>query len=120
PDSDYTIEPGVMKLGGGWTIVTAPGIKARTIAIDPRNFGCSYFNEDTNQIDCGWKYALTKMWVRLPDGSELELRDIATQGAPALMANRGDGYYPLVDRGRGRVWRSVDGSGIIFIRDAND
>src|SRR5437870_7765807 len=69
PDGN-AFEPGLAKLGGGWTILLAPGIKARTNGIDPITSGCNYFNEDEGRIDCGSRYVLTKMWVRLPDSSE--------------------------------------------------
>jgi RHS repeat-associated protein len=108
-------EPYLAKLGSGWSILTSPGIKARMIGIDPLTTGCNHFTDD--QRDCGFKYALTKMWVTLPDGSQLELRDVNTQGAPALTTDLTDGYHYLKDRDRGRIWRSIDGSNIIFVRD---
>jgi RHS repeat-associated protein len=111
---DY--EPYLAKLGGGWSILTSPGIKARMFGIDPLTTGCNHFTND--QRDCGFKYALTKMWVTLPDGSQLELRDVATQGAPARTTHLDNNYHYLEDRDRGRIWRSIDGSGLIFVRDA--
>jgi RHS repeat-associated protein len=112
---DY--EPYLSKLGGGWSILTSPGIKLRTFGIDPTTIGCHHTTNE--QPDCGFKYALTKMWVTLPDGSQLELRDVATQGAPSLTTViAGDGYHYLKDRDRGRIWRSIDGSNVIFVRDA--
>ena len=110
---DY--EPYMWKLGGGWSILTSPGIKLRMSGIDPLTIGCNHFTD--GQRDCGFKYALTKMWVTLPDGSQLELRDVATQGAPARTTHLDDNYHYLEDRDRGRIWRSVDGSGVIFVRD---
>ena len=111
---DY--EPYLAKLGGGWSILTAPGIKLRTFGIDPITLGCNHTTDD--QPDCGFKYALSKVWVTLPDGSQLELRDSNTQGAPALISVANGQFHNLVDRDRGRVWRSIDGSGVIFVRDA--
>ncbi|HEY8185434.1 MAG TPA: RHS repeat-associated core domain-containing protein [Pyrinomonadaceae bacterium] len=115
--NDY--DPGVTKLGGGWTIRVAPGIKGKVFGIDPMPVsGCHNLTDDIK--DCGFRYALTKMWLSLPDGSQVELRDSLTQGAPALTTHIQDGYHLLIDRERGRVWRSTDGSNVIFIRDAND
>src|SRR6185295_4463589 len=112
-------EPGLSKLGGGWSIRVAPGIKALTFGFDP--VLVTSCNNLTDGIpDCGSKYALTKMWLTLPDGSQVELRDTLTQGAPARTTVIIDGYHALVDRDRGRVWRSVDGSNVIFVRDTND
>ncbi|HKO61913.1 MAG TPA: hypothetical protein VJV03_12195, partial [Pyrinomonadaceae bacterium] len=111
-------EPGLAKLGGGWTIRVTPGIKALTFGIDPAP--TTWCNQGTDEVpDCGFKYVLTKMWLSLPDGSQIEMRDQATQGAPARATHITDGYRQLIDRDRGRVWRSVDGSGVIFVRDAN-
>ena len=112
-------EPGLSKLGGGWSIRVAPGIKALTFGFDPVLVtSCNNLTDDIP--DCGFKYALTKMWLTLPDGSQVELRDTLTQGAPARTTVITDGYHALVDRDRGRVWRSVDGSNVIFVRDTND
>jgi RHS repeat-associated protein len=109
---DY--EPYLYKLGGGWSILMAPGIKAVKFGIDPLTSGCS---GGAGQPDCGVQYVLTKMWLTLPDGSQVELRDAATQGAPARTTNIVNGYHLLEDRDRGRLWQSVDGSGVIFVRD---
>ena len=112
PEED---EPYLSKLGSGWSILTAPGIKIRMVGIDPQTLGCNHYTD--GQRDCGFKYALTKMWVTLPDGSQQELRDVNTQGAPSLTTDLTNGYHYLKDRDRGRVWRSIDGSNIIFVRD---
>lgn len=110
-------EPGLAKLGGGWTIRVAPGIKALTFGIDP--VPTTLCNFDTDGVpDCGFKFVLTKMWLTLPDGSQVELRDTATQGAPAQATYITDGYRQLIDRDRGRVWQSIDGSEVTFVRDA--
>jgi YD repeat-containing protein len=111
-------EPYLARLGGGWTILKAPGLKGKFVGIDPLTSGCNNFTDGAR--DCGSKYVLTKMWLTLPDGSQVELRDTATDGAPALTPTNGDGYHPLTDRDRGRVWHSFDGSGVTFVRDAND
>jgi hypothetical protein len=90
-------EPGLARLGGGWTIRVAPGITARTIGVD--HMSTSTCNNRTDGIaDCGFRYALTKMWVSLPDGSQVELRDSATEGAPAVTTHVVNGYHYLEDR----------------------
>ncbi|HEV8427566.1 MAG TPA: discoidin domain-containing protein [Pyrinomonadaceae bacterium] len=112
-------DPYVTKLGGGWTILAGPGLKGKLIGIDHRpTSGCD--NETDGIRDCGFRYALTKMWLTLPDGSQVELRDTLTEGAPSLTTQNVNGFYSLIDRDRGRVWHSVDGSNITFIRDQND
>lgn len=108
-------EPGLAKLGGGWTVRLAPGLKALTFGINPANTsGCSFGSVEPPK--CGYRFVLTKMWLMLPDGSQMELRDRTTQGTPAI-APVSNGYYQLIDRDRGRVWQSIDGSGVIFVRD---
>jgi hypothetical protein len=91
---DY--EPYMRKLGGGWSLLTSPGIKLSTFGIDPLKSGCNVTTDD--QPDCGFKYALSKMWVTLPDGSQVELRDVATQGAPSPTTHIAGGYHFLKDR----------------------
>jgi hypothetical protein len=109
-------EPYLMNLGSGWSILTSPGIKLRTLGIDPLKTGCNVVIDD--QPNCRFKYALTKMWVTLPDGSQLELRDVNTQGTPYVTtAEYIAGFHDLRDQDRGRTWRSVDGSNVIFVRD---
>ena len=109
-------DPGVIKLGGGWTILAFPGIKGKLIGVD--RIAASVCSSPPNEIpDCGFKYALTKMWLTLPDGSQVELRDSLTEGAPSLITQINNGYHLLVDRDRGRVWHSFDGSNIAFVRD---
>lgn len=113
------LEPGVAYLGGGWTIRVTPGIKAKTIGID--SVPTDQCHATTDGIpDCGFVYALTKMWLTLPDGSQVELRDSLTEGAPTPTTVITDGYRQLTDRDRGRLWHSVDGSNVIFVRDVND
>jgi hypothetical protein len=60
------------------------------------------------------------MWLSLPDGSQVELRDALTEGAPAVTTNIQNGYHVLEDRDRGRIWHSFDGSNVVFVRDEND
>jgi RHS repeat-associated protein len=106
-------EPYLQHLGGGWTITLAPGIKAKMFGIDPLTTGCT-----SPTHDCGFKYVLTKMWLTLPDGSQVELRDNATDGAPALSPVTNGYHQPTEDRGR--LWHSFDGSNVTFVRDSND
>ncbi len=113
---DY--EPYLRHLGGGWTILNAPAIKGKVIGIDPLSSGCNNFTDGVRE--CGTKYVLTKLWLTLPDGSQVELRDSLTDGAPALTSHIRDGYHDLIDRDRGRVWHSIDGSGVSFVTDPND
>ena len=113
------VEPSVAYLGGGWTIQIAPGIKARTVGIDHVD-PMSCFVVTDGIRECGFRYALTKMWLTLPDGSQVELRDSASEGAPAPTTYITNGYHQLIDRDRGRIWHSADGSNVIFVRDAND
>jgi RHS repeat-associated protein len=112
-------EPYIIRLGGGWTILASPGVKAKLVGIDhvPAS-SCNNYTDGAK--DCGFEYALTKMWLTLPDGSQVELRDTATDGAPSLITDIRNGYHALTDRDRGRVWHSFDGSDVTFIRDLND
>jgi RHS repeat-associated protein len=113
-------EAGVAKLGGGWTIRLNPGIKGKVIGVDRVPAAPNCPRDDSNNYDCGFKYALTKMWLTLPDGSQVELRDQLSNGAPAKTTHLIGQYHQLIDRERGRLWRSTDGSNVIFIRDLND
>ena len=61
-----------------------------------------------NPTDCT---ALTKLFLRI-SGGEVEFRDAGTNGNP----NHDDGFHPL---NRGRVWRTVDGSAMTFVSDAD-
>jgi RHS repeat-associated protein len=108
-DKPTEYEPGLAKLGGGWSIRLAPGINARTYGFDSALVShlCNHYTNDIQ--DCGFKYTLTKMWLSLPDGSQVELRDTLTQGAPSrTTVVDGDGFHELIDRDRGRVWRTND------------
>ena len=64
-----------------------------------------------------FKYALTRVWVVLPDGSEVEMRDALTEGAPFLVQNPCGG---TIDRNRGRVWHSTDGSAVPYVTDVDN
>ena len=115
-DDNVMSAPNVLALGSGWSILISPAIKTRTFGIDPIGGNPCHVRES----NCGYKYVLTRMWLTLPDGSEIELRDSESEGAPALAPNDGHGLYLLTDRDRGRVWHSVDGSAITFISDTNN
>ncbi|HBB95760.1 MAG TPA: hypothetical protein DC054_10250, partial [Blastocatellia bacterium] len=105
-------QPGVFALGSGWTVLYGYSLKVSKVNIQPIRTSCSA------QPDCGYKYVLTRMWLMLPDGSEVELRDSLTDGAPALTPTDGSNYHPPTDRARGRAWHSTDGSEITYVADA--
>ena len=99
----------------GWFILRAPAIKSRKIEIDwSRRTVCSGNISGPNKV-------LTKVWLVLPDGSEIEMRDRASQGEP----NPVD-VYPdctavnTTDRDRGRIWYSTDGSAITYVTDEDN
>ncbi len=94
-------------LGGGWKLSGAPFIKTQYVEINHYSAGCSIL-----EAGC-YKYALTKATINLPDGSEVELRDELTNGAPYLRPTQSH-----TDRDRGRVWKSTDGSFITYVTDA--
>lgn len=105
-------EPGVYALGSGWTLLTGYSMKMSKVNIQLITTGCSV------QPDCGYKYVLTRLWLLLPDGSEVELRDDLTNGAPSITPTDGNNYHPPTDRTRGRIWHSTDGSGIVYVADS--
>lgn len=97
-------------LGSGWSILKAPALKVTTVYIDPQNITC-------NPAGQMYKYLLTKVWLVLPDGSEVQLRDDLTDGAPLAVPTN----CPLqIDGNRGRVWHSTDGSALTYITDADN
>jgi RHS repeat-associated protein len=101
--------PNMLYLGSGWAIQQAPAIKIRVVNIDPL-FA-------TPKVS-GYQFIITKMWLELPDGSEVELRDALTQGAPAptpTVQEPNSTTHPMIDINRGQVWVSTDGSAITFI-----
>lgn len=111
-------EPNRIDLSGGWSISLGPAIKIRAVDIDqitPASLCPQTHADDV----CGYKYILTKAWLTLPDGSEVELRDNLTDGSPALTPKDGTGYHQHIDRDRGRVWHSADGSFVTFVLDPN-
>jgi YD repeat-containing protein len=108
-DDGTLTKPNLIPLGGGWSISKGPAIKVRMVDMDPLVAG--------KPEKSGYQYVMTKVWLVLPDGSEVEMRDVATNGAPALTQDDGTGYHPRIDRNRGRVWRSTDGSAITYVTD---
>jgi len=112
-DDGIFSRPNLLPFGSGWSIQMAPGLMIRKINIDPIQ---------NNPGKFGYKYVLTKLWLDLPDGSEVELRDALTQGAPALTPPAPDPaanlQQPPIDMNRGQVWVSTDGSAITYITDA--
>jgi YD repeat-containing protein len=98
--------PNLLVIGAGWSICKAPAIRVRRIGIDPTNL-----KPPSNEFI----YALTKVWLTLPDGSEVELRDSQWEGEPLVIPSSAGGIF---DGNRGRVWHSTDGSAITYITDA--
>jgi RHS repeat-associated protein len=107
-DDGTLTKPNLIPLGAGWSILKGPVIRVRKVNIDP--ITCSGIKEGSV-----FKYVLTKVWIVLPDGSEVEMRDELTDGAPYLKPVPCD---PEIDRDRGRVWHSTDGSAITYVTDA--
>src|ERR1700755_3468902 len=105
-----------VELRGGWSISLGPALKVRSVDIDPVDPTCAHVHSDDG---CGFKYILTKIWLTLPDGSEVELRDNLTDGSPSLTPKDGDNYHLHTDRDRGRVWHSADGSFVTLVLDPN-
>ncbi len=113
-DNESMTRPGILALGGGWTLATGPALRVRRIYINPHGCTAGPFYDDI----C-YDYVLTRMWLLLPDGGEVELRDQLTDGAPYYSPSNYQNPW-LADRDRGRVWHSTDGSAITYISDANN
>lgn len=58
---------------------------------------------------------MTRLTFTSPDGTEYELIDEWTNGAPQPLD--GGGCDPKTGRSRGRVWRTVDGTAATFVSD---
>ena len=113
-DDQSMSRPGVLALGGGWALSTGPALKVEPIFINPHNCPTGPFFDDV----C-YDYVVTRMWLVLPDGSEIEMRDQLTDGAPYYSPS--DYQHPRPDdRDRGRVWHSTDGSSITYVSDLNN
>jgi RHS repeat-associated protein len=106
--------PNLVVLGGGWSILKAPVIKRALVGIKPLSVSCPNFG---NPVIYG--YMVTRIWLVLPDGSEIALRDDLTDGAPLVPPQtfcqdwQTDGY-------RGRIWHSTDGSAITYVTDVDN
>jgi RHS repeat-associated protein len=112
-DDTYQGQPGPNSGGSGWKLTLGPSLKMQKVEIEPIP------QEDCHQADCGHRYVLTRIWLVLADGSEIELRDNLTDGAPAATPVDGFGLHTSIDRDRGRVWHSTDGSNIVYIADSS-
>lgn len=93
----------------GWTIGAAPMLKARGIGISPANpQGCP-----------GFFKVVVKLTLVLPDKGEIEFRDDARNGEPAVASLDSYGCN-VMDYSRGQRWHAADGSGAIYINDVNN
>jgi len=94
------------RVGYGWTIGAAPTLTVRIVRINQIISGAN--------IGC-YTHTVPKLTLMLPDKSEIEFRDDAYDGAP--LASDCSGY---IAASRGTRWHANDGSGMIFINDANN
>jgi RHS repeat-associated protein len=111
-DRGMMTRPNLFVFNAGWSIQKGPAIKIKQVNIDPINI--------QNPQQFGYKYVLTKAWLELPDGSEVELRDDVSDGAPALCPIDGTGFHQPIDMNRGRIWHSTDGTAITYVTDADN
>jgi RHS repeat-associated protein len=95
------------RIGPGWTVGIAPTIFNRIVRIKQITSGPN--------VGC-YTYTLPKLTVMLPDKGEMEFRDDAYDGAPLL--SDCSGYNATLSRGR--RWHATDGSGTIYISDADN
>jgi hypothetical protein len=99
-----------VRISPGWTVGVAPLMNMRSFGIDPLAYP-----------GCGYNRYLTKLTVALPDKGEIELRDDYADGAPHLAQTKPNtGNCHWYDGYRGKRWHATDGSGIIFISDADN
>lgn len=111
-DDQTMASPNIIALGGGWRLSRGPALKAQRVNIDPHK--CT---GTINSHNTCYTWTLTKMWLTLPDGSEVELRDQYTQGAPHYVGSQ---MLGMNDRWRGRVWVTTDGSAATYVSDADN
>ena len=106
PDNSGTTQPqlfsqfgnvGAISGSGGFEITSKMSIGYSDTT---RCYGTPYYQR-----------SVTKMYVRMPDGTEYELRDTLTDGQPMSMTACN------VYRNRGRTFISKDGSNIKFVSD---
>ncbi len=112
-DDTYMGAPGVNAGGSGWRLSMGPSLKIQKVEIAPIPM------IECHQINCGYRYVLTRLWLVMSDGSEIELRDNLTDGGPAATPSDGYGQHTSIDQDRGRVWHASDGSGIIYVADSS-
>jgi hypothetical protein len=105
-DDALNSSPNRIIIGCGWFISKGPVIKTKKVHINPVTIGQGAGN---------YFYVLTKAWLVLPDGAEVELRDNLFDGQPG--ATPPPMHLPI-DRMRGRVWHSTDGSAITYVTTA--
>ena len=101
--NDYVgFSPDKLNLGAGWSISKGPSIRIIRMNLD-----------QLNANPPAYQYALTKLFLTLPDGSEIQMRDDQTDGVPLTTQSN------FIDDGnRGRAWHSTDGSAISYVTDA--
>ncbi len=108
PDAGLDI---YQRVAPGWTIGAVPMLRVRGVGMysvhNPSN-GCTDFIN-----------VLVKLTLVLPDKGEIELRDDLTNGEPS--SGLPDAYgCRTMSAYRGRRWRATDGSGTVFISDADN
>jgi RHS repeat-associated protein len=94
------------RVGYGWTVGVAPTLTVRIVRINQITSGPN--------VGC-YTHTVPKLTLMLPDKGEIEFRDDAYDGAP--LSSDCSGY---VAASRGTRWHATDGSGLIFINDANN
>lgn len=103
--NDYLgISPNILELGAGWSISKGPSIRIIRMNLDQLNANPPAF-----------QYALTKVLLTLPDGSEIQMRDDQTDGGPLPTQSNA-----IDDGNRGRSWHSTDGSAITYVTNATN
>lgn len=108
-DADESAPGLYERLAPGWSLGAVPELRARGVGLSP-----------SNNSQCGREdffKALTKLTVMLPDKGEVELRDDYTDGSP--LGTTGSPCRDM-DGYRGQRWHSTDGSGTVFISDAQN
>jgi len=112
-DDGTLTKPNLIALGSGWFILKGPAVRSRIVFSDPVP------NPQIKESP-EYRFVLTRVWLTLPDGGEVELRDAVTNGAPFETAVNPDGTRNHRDRDRGRIWISTDGSAITYVTDADN
>jgi YD repeat-containing protein len=94
------------RIGPGWTVGAAPMIFSRIVRINRITSGPN--------VGC-YTYTVPKLTLMLPDKGEIEFRDDQYDGMP--LSSDCSGY---VAASRGTRWHATDGSGTVFINDADN